>query len=187
MTEGKKYVSDYKGSSYNVFISPNDKMDAYSVSVYNGNDYVGAIKGFVSDVKKGLKEASNIIISYHKNRQNNKTSSADGITAPIPKNDIKLAWLDSDKTDSILHSQTFNSIPEALKAVTKDKRSWFIFKKINEDNNESSFELLPYGNYKDYSRGVNVTSNVLVKTFFVILSGFGAYFLATKIYQKVKS
>lgn len=176
MEKGKKYVSKWKGVNYNVYMNPNDKMDAYSVSIYNGDNHVGAIKGTVNSVKEGLKEASKIIVDYHKNR-NNKTSSADGSETKQKQGTIKLAWLDIDKNDSILHSETFNTIPEALKSVTKDKKKWFIF----QDIGNSSWELLPYGNYKDYRRGVNVTSNIIVKTSVIILSAFGAYFLITKL------
>lgn len=178
MEKGKKYVSDWKGLKYNIFISPNDKMDAYSVSIYNGDKYIGAVNGLVNNVQEGLKKASKIIVSYHKNRNN--TSSVEG-TETKNKGSIKLAWLDNDKTDSVLHSQTFDSVQEALKNVTKDKKKWFIFKSINLGNETSSWELLPYGNYKDYSRGVNVTSNFLVKTGVVVLCALGTYFVFTKI------
>jgi len=181
MEQGKKYISKFKGESYDVFINPNDKMDAYSVSVYNGKEYVGAIKGWVNTVTDGLNEAKQIILSHTKKRNvDKKTSAADGSDSKV-KGTIKLAWLDSDKTDSVLHSKTFDTIAEALKDVTKEKNSWFIFKALRNEGGESTWELLPYGNYKDYGRGVNVTNNFLVKTSVVILSGLGAYFIFTKL------
>lgn len=176
MEKGKKYISDYKGSRYNIFFAPNDNSDTFSVSIYKGSSYVGALNGLVNSVKDGLKEASKVIVSYHKNQ---KKSSVSGEETTTKRGTIKLAWLDNDKTDSVLHSETYNTIQDALKSVTKDKKKWFIFKSI--DGNDSSWEILPYGNWKDYSRGVNITSNFLVKTTVVVLSALGAYFIFTKV------
>lgn len=179
MEKGKKYVSKFKGVNYDVFINPNEKMDAYSVSIYNGDNYIGAVKGVVNSVKEGLKEASGIIVIHSKKQKNE--SSIDG-NEQKPKNTIKLAWLDGIKTDSVLHTQTFDTIADALKNVTKDKKEWFIFKLSQGDGKtESTWELLPYGSSSNYRRGVNVTNNVLVKTGVVILSGLGVYFLFTKL------
>lgn len=176
MEKGKKYISDYKGSRYNIFFAPNDNSDTFSVSIYKGSDYVGALKNVVENVTQGLQEASSIIVSYHKNQ---KKSSVSGEETPAKKGTIKLAWIDGDKTDSVLHSETYNTIQEALQNVGKDKKKWFIFKSIG--NNDTSWEIQPYGDYKDYSRGVNVTSNFLVKTGVFVLSALGVYFIFTKV------
>jgi len=181
MEKGKKYISKFKGDKYNVFINPSEDMKKYEFTVHSGDTKIGSSNGWVNSVTDAQKQASQMILDYYKKQ---KTLSADGTTTvenKVNKGSIKLAWLDSDKTDGVLHSQTFDTIADALKNANKEKKNWVIFKLVNENNNESSWELLPYGDYRNYRRAVNVTSNFLVKTGAIILSSLGIYFILTKL------
>lgn len=184
MEKGKKYVSKFKGESYDVLVTPDEEMKKYQFTIHSGKNYIGGIKSWVNSVDEALKQASQLILTNYKKQ---KTSSVDGQPDNKESGTIKLAWIDESKSDSILHSQTYNSLAEALKNVTKDKKTWFIFKLVSGNKNESTWELLPHGSYQTYRRGVHVTTNFLVKTSVIILSTLGAYFLITKIATKLKT
>lgn len=64
------------------------------------------------------------------------------------KGTIKIVWI--DKNIKQIHSKMFDKLDEAIK-FSKDKKDFLIFKLLKQQNLEDfSWEILPYGQYKLY-------------------------------------
>lgn len=92
-----------------------------------------------------------------------------------PTGTIKLTWIDpSDYT--ILESKMFRKI-DLMKAVeeAKTKPGFMIFELLKTKNDEYTWKLLPYGEYKRFTRSMKLNDSILFKLGVLIFIGFGIY------------
>ena len=108
------------------------------------------------------------------------------IEKPYQEGTIKLTWIDPENY-KILNGKMYDTIDEALKNIPESKgNNWLLFKLIKTDGKEYNWELLPYGKYKGYERGMKYRDNKLLYFGGIALMLFGAYFLIMKANKKMK-
>lgn len=74
------------------------------------------------------------------------------MSMPIEKGTIKVVWV--TKNTRRIHSRMFDDIA-AAERFGKIKKNYLIFRLLKHKNfREFSWELLPYGEYKLYERGL---------------------------------
>jgi hypothetical protein len=95
-------------------------------------------------------------------------------SSPYLKGTIKLTWIDPSDF-SVLSSEMFETLEEALKN-TKDKKDWLVFRLKESDGNKYKWELLPYGESKNYINSMKV-SDFIDKYGIYVLIGIGALIL----------
>ena len=187
MKEGKEYKSSYKGVEYQVRVSAvEEPTKGFSATVYSNFKEIGMLKEPTFSVDEALKQSSLIIKNHH---ENPPVSNADGGTpskdVSVKEGTIKLTWLD-DKDNGILHSQMFSNVDEALNAASATKKNWLIMKSIKSNNGEYTWELMPYGNYKKYKRGMFVSDSFVIKAGISVLALTGVFFIVKTIVKAVK-
>ena len=93
------------------------------------------------------------------------------------KGTIKLTWI-NPKNYSILESEMFKSVSEALANLPKSKgNNWLIFELIDTDGKKYNWKLLPYGKYKGYLWGMKLRDNPILRYGSVFLMIYGVYAL----------
>ncbi len=95
-------------------------------------------------------------------------------SSPYLKGTIKLTWIDPNDF-SVLSSEMFETLEEALKN-TADKKDWLVFRLKESDGNKYKWELLPYGESKNYINSMKV-SDFLDKYGLYLLIGLGIVIL----------
>lgn len=107
------------------------------------------------------------------------------IEKPYREGTIKLTWIDPENY-KILNGKMFTSVNEALNSVPESKgNNWLIFKLIKTDGQEYNWELLPYGKYKGYERGMKYRDNKFLYFGGVALMLLGAYYLIIKANKNI--
>jgi hypothetical protein len=95
-------------------------------------------------------------------------------TSPYVQGSIKLTWIDPTNYN-ILNSEIFQTIDEALKN-TKGKNDWLVFRLAESDGNKYKWELLPFGESKNYINSMK-TFDFVEKYGLYVLIGFGVLIL----------
>jgi hypothetical protein len=92
---------------------------------------------------------------------------------------IKLTWIDPENY-SVLKSKMFrkDKLNEALSEGAKLGR-FMLFKLVQEANHKYTWELLPYGQSKDFVRSMKFRDSLLAKVVVVGLAIFSVYGIAT--------
>lgn len=84
--------------------------------------------------------------------------------ARYPIGTAKLTWIDA-KDNTILRSKLFATDDELSNEEDASKEGykfatqcshWLIFKLISADGDNYNWQLLPYGDYKTYQRGIGI-------------------------------
>jgi len=186
-TEEIKIPVPYKGINYEIRINHVIKpMVGYHVSIFKNGLYATGLKGVCGTIEDAKREGSRMVVADYNlsssaDAQNDANLATAQETSPYGKGTIKLTWVDKND-NSILHSQMYDSIEEALKN-TYDKKNWLIFKLKQSSNNAYDWELLPYGKNKSYLRGMYISDSPFLKLLIFGLAATGAYFICKKIYE----
>ncbi len=186
MQEAKIYRSEYNGNEYEVRVSPAVVNDTkgFSASIFSNQRAVGELKVPVISIDEALKGASKIIKAYD-GYQGTIMSSVDGKEYSKALGSIKLTWLDT-KDVKRTYSEIFDTLDDALVA-SKGKKHWLLFKLTESSKNNTTWELLPYGKNKVFTRSFAFNNNTLLKGTIVVLSALGIYFAVTKTIELCKT
>jgi hypothetical protein len=125
-------------------------------------------------------ELSRLGEELRQNRPTNVVSEAPQYMYSQPhyvKGTIKLTWIEPDNV-SIMFSQMFETLDEALKN-TQGKKDWLIFTLKEAEGNSYKWELLPYGESKNYINSMKV-NNFVEEYGIYVLIGLGALILLKK-------
>lgn len=92
---------------------------------------------------------------------------------------IKVAWINPNNFNE-LSSTMYSDLSSALQA-TKSKKDFMIMKLIENKGDYYKWSVLPYGDYKSYNYGMEISKSPIIKVVLGSLIFYGAYNLFSKI------
>lgn len=88
---------------------------------------------------------------------------------------VKVAWTKAGKIKE-MESLMFDTLPQALD-FAKSKKNYMIMKLASQDGDYYKWDVLPYGEYKNYKNGMRIARNSLILIPIAALMIYGAYSL----------